>query len=182
MKPKLIGLYSSVPKSGKTTTAEILKEENYKIVSFATPLKEMTLRFLMGFGYSKGDAGRLIKDKDFVIGEVDLRVRDIMQLLGTEWGRNTIHKDVWIRMWQSRQSFFPYVVADDVRFPNEYEAIVREGGLMLKIEREQACGEKREKHESEGALDSFCFDHVICNNGSVSDLKSKVLAFLSDFN
>lgn len=178
MKPKLIGLYSSAPQSGKTTTAEILKEEGYKIVSFATPLKEMTLRFLMGFGYSKGDAERIIKDKNFVIGEIELRSRDVMQLLGTEWGRELIHKNVWVKMWESRQRLYPYVIVDDMRFPNEYEAVKSRGGLMVKIERREANEKNREKHESEGALDEFCFDRVIYNNGSISDLHDQVLGLL----
>ena len=179
MKPKLIALYSSAPQSGKSTVAEILKRHGYKTVSFATPLKEMTIRFLMGFGYSKGDAERIIKDKNFVIGEVELRVRDIMQRLGTEWGRKTIHRDVWIKMWESKQRLFPFVVVDDMRFPNEYEMVRKRGGLMIVIERDKARCQNREKHESEGALDGFDFDHVIYNNGSLSELEEKILSLIS---
>jgi hypothetical protein len=178
MKPKLIGLYSPAPQSGKTSAAEILKEQGYEIVSFATPLKRMTVQFLMGFGYSKGDAERIAKDKDFVIGEINLRVRDVMQLLGTEWGRKLIHKNVWIKMWESKQRFFPFVVVDDMRFPNEYEMVKKRGGILVKIEREQATGQRREKHESEGALDSFYFDHVIKNDGTLDELYSKVLSLI----
>lgn len=179
MKPKLIGLYSSAPQSGKSTVAEILKGHGYKTVSFATPLKEMTIRFLMGFGYSKGDAERIIKDKDFVIGEVELRVRDIMQRLGTDWGREMIHKDVWIKMWESKQRLFPFVVVDDMRFPNDYEMVKKRGGLMIMIDRDKARSQNREKHESEGALDGFDFDHVIYNNGSLSELEEKILSLIS---
>lgn len=179
MKPKLIGLYSSAPQSGKSTVAEILKGHGYKTVSFATPLKEMTIRFLMGFGYSKGDAERIIRDKDFVIGEVELRVRDIMQRLGTDWGRKTIHRDVWIKMWESKQRLFPFVVVDDMRFPNEYEMVKKRGGLMIMIDRDKARSQNREKHESEGALDGFDFDHVIYNNCSLSELEEKILSLIS---
>lgn len=175
MKTKLIGLYSSAPQSGKTTTAEILVCYDYRIVSFAEPLKKMTVQFLMGFGYSKGDAERIIKDKNFVIGEVELRVRDIMQRLGTEWGRKAIHPDVWIKMWESKQRRLPLVVVDDMRFPNEYKAVKRQGGLLIRIERGKARSENREKHESEGALDNFEFDHVIYNNGSIPELEEKIV-------
>lgn len=179
MKPKLIALYSSAPQSGKSTIAEILKEEGYKTVSFATPLKDMTVRFLMGFGYSKGDSERIIKDKDFVIGEVDLRVRDIMQRLGTEWGREMIHKNVWIKMWEARQRLFPLVVVDDMRFPNEYEMVKKYGGVMLKVHRDEAIRQSTEQHASEGALDSFEFDQVIENNGTISQLYDKVLSIIA---
>ena len=179
MKPKLIALYSSAPQSGKSTIAEILKEEGYKTVSFATPLKEMTVRFLMGFGYSKGDAERIIKDKDFVIGEVDLRVRDIMQRLGTEWGREMIHKNVWVKMWEAKQRLFPFVVVDDMRFPNEHQIVKKYGGVMLKVSRDEAIQKSVEQHASERALDSFEFDRVIENNGSISELYDKVLSIVA---
>jgi hypothetical protein len=178
MKPKLIALYSPVPQSGKTTVAEILEGNGYKTVSFAKPLKDMVVRFLMGFGYSKGDAERVIKDKDFVIGEIDLRVRDVMQLLGTDWGRKTIHKDVWIKMWEARQRLFSHVVADDLRFPNEYEAIRRRGGIIVKIESRRALRSKKESHESEGLLDNFDFNCVITNNGSLDELRKKALLLI----
>lgn len=151
---------------------------DYKIVSFAEPLRRMTVQFLMGFGYSKGDAERIIKDKNFVIGEVELRVRDIMQRLGTEWGRQTIHKDVWIKMWESRQRRFPFVVVDDMRFPNEYEMVKKQGGVLIRIERDKARSENRERHESEGALNEFEFDHVIYNNGSVPELEEKIVSII----
>lgn len=179
MKPKLIALYSSAPQSGKTTTAEILKESGYKTLSFATPLKQMTVRFLMGFGYSKGDAERIIKDKDFVIGEVNLRVRDIVQTIGTEWGREMIHKDVWVKMWESTQRRFSHVVVDDMRFPNEYEAVKKHNAVLVKIERDDAKGKNKETHESEGALDDFCFDFTIDNNGSLDNLKNQIMKIVS---
>lgn len=179
MKPKLIGLYSSAPQSGKSTIGEILKDQGYKTVSFAKPLKDMTVVFLMGFGYSKGDAERIIKDKNYVVGEVDLRIRDIMQRLGTEWGRGRIHKDVWIRMWEARQRLFPFVVVDDMRFPNEYAMVKKYGGLMIRVQRDEAMQVNTENHASEGALDTFEFDHLIYNNGTIEELCDKISAVIA---
>jgi hypothetical protein len=42
-----------------------------------------------------------------------------MITLGTEWGRDLVHADIWTRLWAARAECFPLVVADDVRFPNE---------------------------------------------------------------
>lgn len=178
MKPKLIGLYSSAPQSGKSTVAEILKDQGYKTVSFAKPLKDMTVRFLMGFGYSKGDAERIIKDKNYVVGEVDLRIRDIIQKLGTEWGREQIHKDVWVRMWEARQRLFPFVVVDDMRFPNEYAMVKKHGGLMIRVQRDEAMQVSVENHASEGGLDTFEFDHLIYNNGTIEELRYEISAVM----
>lgn len=179
MKPKLIGLYSSAPQSGKSTIAEILKDQGYKTVSFAKPLKDMTVRFLMGFGYSKGDAERIITDKNYVVGEVDLRIRDIVQRLGTEWGREQIHRDVWIRMWEARQRLFPFVVVDDMRFPNEYAMVKKHGGLMIRVQRDEAIQANTENHASEGALDTFEFDHLVCNNGTIGELCGKISTIIA---
>ncbi len=61
-----------------------------------------------------------------------------MQTLGTEWGRNLIASDLWIRAWQHALANVPAgvpVVVDDCRFPNEADAVVAAGGICVRIER-----------------------------------------------
>jgi hypothetical protein len=63
-----------------------------------------------------------------------------------------------------------------VRFPNEYEKVRSLRGVMWRVNRpgtEPALG-----HISDTALDTFEFDQVIENDGTVKDLADKVIAIL----
>jgi hypothetical protein len=173
----IIGLYSPAPQSGKTTVANMLQEHGFGRVPFAAPLKRMACEFLENLGYPEGEAARLVFfDKHEMIPELGVTVRHIQQTLGTEWGRDCIHPDVWIRCWQAQAERYAKVVADDARFPNELAAIRRKGGVVWQIVRPGATTDG--SHRSDGGLEGAEFDAVIQNDGSLSDLQSKVLALL----
>ena len=66
------------------------------------------------------------------IEEVVMTPRTMLQTMGTEWGRNTIHPDIWVNsMMQEYDSTHlsrsntknPTWLMPDVRFPNEAQAI-----------------------------------------------------------
>lgn len=173
----IIGLYSPAPQCGKTTVANVLQEYGFGRVPFAAPLKRMACEFLENLGYREGEAARMVfHDKHELVGEVGVTVRHLLQTLGTEWGRDCIHPDVWIRCWEAQSSRYERVVVDDVRFENEAAAIKRKGGVLWQVVRQSAVHDGG--HRSEGALDSAEFDAVIQNDGSLGDLRSKVLALL----
>ena len=173
----LIGLYSPAPQSGKTTVAHVLQEYGYGRVPFAAPLKRMACEFLENLGYSAGEAARLVfNDKHEMIGELGVTVRHLLQTLGTEWARNCIHPEVWIRCWEAQASRYERCVVDDLRFVNEYQAVRRRGGQVWLVTRPGV--ERSTDHASEGALDDAEFDAVIQNDGSLGDLREKVLALL----
>jgi hypothetical protein len=44
-----------------------------------------------------------------------------MVTLGTEWGRDAVHPDLWVRLWAASGPRTSRVVVEDVRFPNEVE-------------------------------------------------------------
>lgn len=60
-----------------------------------------------------------------------------MQTLGTEWGRDILGSDFWIRLWRARveqvASEGKRVVVDDLRFPNEAKAIRQLGGDIYRL-------------------------------------------------
>lgn len=98
--------------------------------------------------------------------------RHLMRTLGTEWGRDCVYGNLWVdlaliqasRLMEAGKS----VVIDDLRFPNEYEAIKDRGGECWSVDRP---GKKIETdHPSEGLLDSYPFDKTINNGGSLEDL------------
>jgi hypothetical protein len=97
-----------------------------------------------------------------------------MQSLGTEWGRNLIGPDLWIRAWQAavdRVQAGQPVVADDVRFPNEVEAIRKRGGLVIRVVR-PGVG-VRVEHESE-SLECFP-DMTLSNDGDQAAFEQLVI-------
>jgi hypothetical protein len=178
MSSAIIGLYSPAPQSGKTAVANMLAQEGFRALSFASPLKRMACEFLVNLGYSEAEATKLVwTDKSFVVPELGCSVRKVLQSLGTEWARTCIHEDVWVRCWEAQASRHDNVVTDDVRFLNEAHAVKAKGGQMWKVVRQNAVHDG--SHISEGGLDDWDgFDAVIQNDGSLSDLRAKVLALL----
>jgi hypothetical protein len=86
--------------------------------------------------------------------------RLLLQLMGTECGREVLHPDLWVTAVMDnyrpiddtpRASLgnvidysdcdFPNWVISDMRFPNELEAVKDRKGLTIRIEREHCCGD-----------------------------------------
>lgn len=78
---------------------------------------------------------------------IKLTPRKLLQLLGTECGRQIIHPNIWINAtfadWK-KESFFagseivekyPNWIITDVRFPNEVQAIKDRGGIVIRVNR-----------------------------------------------
>lgn len=131
-----------------------------------------------------------------------LTPRKILQLLGTEAGRNIIHPNIWVNALMSeykRPSYWedryydevnkkgfsgreevwgdlPNWVISDMRFPNELEAVKKRKGITIRVNRPSVKSE--DEHESETALDNATFDHVIVNDGTIEDLTEKVKQIL----
>ena len=59
--------------------------------------------------------------------------RYLAQTLGTEWGRELIHPDLWIMCLKYRlQKTYSPIIIDDVRFENEAK-FIREHGQLFYI-------------------------------------------------
>lgn len=175
----LIGLYSSTPGCGKSMVAQILKDQHqFEIHPFAGPLKKLTVSFVRQFGYSTGDAFDFVyRHKETPIGGIPGQptARHLMQTLGTEWGRELVHRDVWVDMWHSTLPCLATAstVADDMRKTNEARAIKDAGGEWWRVVRPGHEGETN-GHSSEGALDDLEFDRVIVNDGTLAELEVAV--------
>jgi len=62
------------------------------------------------------------------------------------------------------------VIYDDMRFPNEFEMVKRNGGFCVRISRPGE-GSRGDTSIGEGLLDSHNFDAYITNDGTLEDLK-----------
>lgn len=184
-KPRIIGIYSPSPQSGKTTVGLELQQRGYMSVSFAGPLKRMLAVFLSSAGYGHEQIEALLfEGKEGRIPEFGVSARHLMQTLGTEWGRECISPDVWVEVWKNAVMKWidggNDVVVDDVRFPNEYQAIKQLGGEMWYVTRGREPRLQTNEHASEGALETHGFDHRLVNDGTVTDLHNQIAKALSD--
>lgn len=176
--PRLIGLYSPAPRSGKSTVAAYLTEHGFYTVPFARPIKLMTRTFLMQLGYGPSDIDHFLTDgKNDVLDGIRTTPRHLMQVLGTEWGRGCVHPEVWLMCWEraAREKLDAglSVVVDDCRFRNEATLIRRFGGELWRLERPGV--ERGTSHTSEGGLDDYpLFDRRLVNDGSLIDLYRQV--------
>lgn len=135
--------------SGKGTVADILCENyNFTKVSFADVVKDITAEM---FGWSRPllegdtDESREFREKsdDWWSARLGKTItpRNMLQLMGTEAGRDTFGSDIWVlnverKIHNLRTNEFKenFVIAD-VRFPNEVEAIRKWGGHVVRVMR-----------------------------------------------
>jgi hypothetical protein len=121
--------------SGKTTAAKHLAEAHgFLQVKFAGPLKAMVR--CLGLGDAEIE-GNLKESPSAILG--GRTPRHAMQTLGSEWGRDLIHPNLWVNaamaVVDDVLDHGGRVVIDDLRFQNEAEAIKSRGGIIIRIER-----------------------------------------------
>jgi hypothetical protein len=106
-----------------------------------------------------------------------LTPRLLLQLLGTECGRDIIHPNIWINALFSKYKHrpmleYPSWIITDVRFINEVEAIKERGGIIIRVNNPNV--ESTDIHISETELDNYPFDYIIENGSTLNDLRIKV--------
>lgn len=104
--------------------------------------------------------------------------RQMLQTLGTEWGRETVAQDIWLqlcrrRIDQLREQGISMAVVADVRFDNE-AAMIREAGGRICHVRRPIADEADVEHKSEAGIKMLDGDVLLVNDGTVEDLRRKV--------
>lgn len=178
----IVGL-SGYAQVGKDTAAEVFMRHGFQHYSFADPMRAMAEAIdPIVAARANADTGELewvryceaLEELGYEEAKRYLpEIRQFLQRLGTDAGRNVLGEDVWVRAAIERMidQGGDYVIPD-VRFPNEAEAILDEGGALLRIVR-PGYGPAND-HESETALDHYFQHAFIINNGTISDLHDKV--------
>ena len=118
-------------------------------------------------------------------GRTTLSVRRILQWWGTEY-RRAQDPDYWTKAWEAALAELPdrnaHILVDDVRFHNEVDAVQRNGGVLIRVERPGFNGAN--DHSSENSLDDFNgWNMILLNDGSLEQflcqVENKVLALLA---
>lgn len=134
---------------GKTTLAHNLKKNlvatglEVELYAFATGIREIvayessTMRVLLmfnllqkwGYDSTRAHLASIQIDEAMTLypSTHGIKNRRLLQLIGTEIGRNSIAEDIWIQRAKDyireNTSFLDYVISDDVRFNNEAMAV-----------------------------------------------------------
>lgn len=184
---KIIGLAGRAG-SGKSTCAEFLESQGFKKDAYANKMKQ-AVSVMFGIPI------------DTLLGNIDVKsrldpfwgltYRQILQRFGTEACRKTFGPDVWEKaLWRGYD--YPNrrpsqgLVIEDVRFPNEAEAILLRGGRVIEIVRPEAdaLAKKlrregrwlwsRPEHPSEKPLPSRLVSARIINDGDIKKMLTRL--------
>lgn len=173
--PLLIGLIGNAG-AGKDTVAAFLEDEHaFERIGFADPMLDMVLALFNAAGV---DGAWAIERslKELATPVLGVSYRRLAQTLGTQWGRETITADLWLRiaghaLHQCRLQQHSVVVSD-VRFANEAAWIKAQGGVLVRVQRHGL--QPVAPHVSETELAGIAHDHHLDNNGSLAALFDQV--------
>ena len=161
----MIIAFAGLAGSGKSTAAmHLVLRHGFKRIRFADPLKNMIR--VLGLTDAEIEGDKKEQPCALLCGKTP---RAGMQTLGTEWGRDLMGSELWVRAWRHAvDKLPPYtdIVVDDCRFPNEVEAVRAAGGWIIRVVRNGA-GQGAAGHSSEAQ--AFEVDSTIYNDGSIED-------------
>ena len=209
---RLIGLGGKL-RAGKDAVGDYLEEKHdFVKMGMSDALNEALLKINPWIPVPSGMSDReetflpyahIHEAVGYVEAKKNPEVRRLLQVLGTEVGRDMIDPDVWVSIaekkirehWANGKS----VVITAMRFPNEIEMLTRLGGLSVWVERPDAerlsngleaeagrgtsdrvsegltgSQEAIQGHASENSVSSNDFDYVLVNDGTLDQLYRKV--------
>ncbi len=187
----IIGLHGKM-QSGKDTCGNFLTERlGFKRLAFADAVRTAlwNLNPIVDIAVEK-EYGHT-EDYNLHLAKIKLRVQDIvskygwdkakvdypeirklMQLVGTESGRDIHGQDCWTNIVKRQIEANPkqdYVITD-LRFPNEKVLVEELGGFVVHIVRDGQTSDST--HASEQVLENI--PYKIMNNGNVAELEGGV--------
>lgn len=182
----IIGL-SGKAGSGKTTFAKVAEILGFTRLSFADGVKQEVKEFLDAYGIpfkdrnlwgTQADKEEVIRrfspglyalpgGKHYYTPKFLATFRELLQFWGTDFRRKQ-DPDYWVKRLVSQMVWGEKYVIDDLRFPDEAEAIRERGGKVIRIERPDTFKVSNPNHASETVLDNYDFDLIIENNDSLA--------------
>lgn len=144
-------------------------------IAFADPIYQGLSAML---GIPEGVIRNRAEKENPIVG-IGASPRQLLQTLGTEWGRQMIRDDIWLRVafWRWEQlaaGGVSLIVVPDVRFENEARMIRGEGGEVWMIHRPGV--EPVAAHSSEAGIPLKLIDRLVVNDGTVDQLRERVEA------
>lgn len=117
---------------------------------------------------------------DFNKGKVAIKLRTILQYVGTNIFRNCINRDIFVNITINNaisiKNNYGYCIIGDVRFENESNSIKQRNGYIIEIKRNSI--ESNDSHDSE-KLENINADIIINNDSTKFDLFYKVFSAIN---
>lgn len=103
--------------------------------------------------------------------------RLMLQLIGTEGGRQLIHPDIWVNSTLNGYNKDSKWIITDCRFENEANSVKEKGGIVIRVNSKRCNNE--DLHASETGLDNYNdFSYVIDNDGTIEELVEQIKTIL----
>lgn len=160
--PRLIGLTGRAG-SGKDTLAQpFIEQKKYIALRLADPIK-YAIEDMFELPADIWDGPQKEEELLDVPGQPSPRY--LAQTLGSEWGRDLIHPDIWVYFLKRTVQANPEVnfIIPDVRFDNEARAIRELGGVVVEITRKDV---DYLNHKSELGVSRKLVDGLVHNDYS----------------
>lgn len=179
----LIGVCGAAGSGKGTLAASLVRRHGFSEIAFADPIYAAVSAMTEIPVCALKD--RSLKERP--IEWLGRSPRELLQILGTEFGRKMISDSIWVEAGMRRISrlrrYGESVVVADVRFQNEANAIRTAGGVIWMVTREhhESClSGAAATHESESGISPDLVDAVVANNGTFLELEAQVDAALLD--
>jgi len=118
---------------------------------------------------------------DYTFNTPVMTIGQLLQIFGTEVGRNIFGESIWIdKSWHDWSGLELPIVNKDTRFPNEFNSLVKHRAFLIKVVRPEQNNNKDQRnplHSSETALDHIPdnqWNFVVNNSGTLADFQTIV--------
>ena len=170
---KIIGI-TGKKFSGKTEASNCLKD--FKSINFKDSLIEEI----------KENFPDLLRELALIYRMADIKTLfdikpPLVRLLLQNYGTNVRRKDsenYWVAKWLDKIDISDNIIADDVRFLNEANAIKDVGGIVIRIVRPSV--KSIDTHISETEMDKIEPDYEIINSSNKEYLQSEIKKIINE--
>ena len=177
--------------SGKDTVANYMVEhKGYEHLYFSKVMKEAIAALfdirVQDVDNFKGDRGNF-KEARIAIKMNDVEIKEFgwvefLQRFGTDMGRKVLGEDLWLDLVdEAIEDFDQNYIVKDVRFVNEAQWILDQGGKIIELRRD-VIDYANDNHESENGLPEDMAEYVIANTSTIESLYKDVDAVLANIN
>lgn len=187
MKKRIIGISGKIG-SGKDTFAKLLAEQLVGKVERHALADKLRLITEIVSGVKMSTTHEINKpfcneirnytqdQKNIVIKQFNKTIGETLQLVGTDLFRDNYDTDIWVKSFFNEEldeklNDGKIIIVPDVRFINEANHIIQEGGYLIRLEGDpigvRVNSLRDLNHISETNLDNYNkFDKVIYNNNN----------------
>lgn len=174
----IVGLTGPAMSGKNEIGGHLERVHGFEQAAFADPIRAM---LIAGLDLQPHYFSQQYKEQ--VIDSLHCSPRRLMQLLGTEWGRNMVCDSIWTDLMARRLRVAlhagRHVVVTDVRFKSEAGLICRLGGRIVRVLRPSGATTAHSAHQSEREQSQIICDNEIINNGTLEQLYEQVDAAIS---